>query len=140
MNGCSSKCSALLREPSGHRGNSEGGQCRQRGREDERDVVEFLERCPRHDAEEQCRQRHIEQEEVHPRQPVLRQGLGLAAGEPDENQAEIRQCEIENVDHRDGSFSTWLPPLGGLQGPAQQRLIRPFASSIGHNHGLFDEI
>jgi hypothetical protein len=33
-----------------------------------------------------------------------------------------------------------LAPIGSLDGPARQRLIRLFASSIGHNHGLFDDI
>jgi hypothetical protein len=32
------------------------------------------------------------------------------------------------------------PRIGGTADRQQQRLIRPFASSIGHNDGLFDEI
>ena len=50
------------------------------------------------------------------------------------------QRQIENVDHRDGVFFVMAAPDRQPYGPARQRLIRPFASSIGHNHGLFDEI
>jgi hypothetical protein len=51
------------------------------------------------DDEQQCRQRHVEQEEVHPGEASFRQALRLAAGEANENQAEIRHGEIENIDH-----------------------------------------
>jgi hypothetical protein len=33
-----------------------------------------------------------------------------------------------------------MAPIGNGMDQPQQRLIRPFASSIGHNDGLFDEI
>jgi hypothetical protein len=60
----------------------------------------------------QCGQRNIEQEEVHPRQTLFRQTLGLAAGEADEDQAEIRQCEIEDVDRGRVTFSSFVGPVG----------------------------
>ena len=104
-------------------------------------VIEFRKRRLRHDPEQQSGQRNIEQEEVHPRQAMLREAFDPATGEADEDQPEIRQCEIENVDHGGASFSSVFAPIGILNGPAHcKRLIHPFASSIGHNHGLFDEI
>jgi hypothetical protein len=57
-----------------------------------------------------------------------------------EDQAEIRPGEIENVDHEDASFHRYWPSRKQGRTAHCKRLIRPFASSIGHNHGLFDEI
>jgi hypothetical protein len=64
---------------------------------------------------------------------------GLAAGEADEDQAKYGNVKLRMSTMRNASFSfigldrhladlpqPWLNPL--------------FASSIGHNHGLFDEI
>jgi heat shock protein HspQ len=77
-------------------------QCR---RNQEWRVVQLGERRFRHDDEQQRRQRDIEQEEIHPGEAGFRQAPGLAAGKADEDQAEIRHCKIENVDHFQGIFS-----------------------------------
>ena len=45
------------------------------------------------------RQRHIDDEEIHPGERRVRDLLQLAAGKADEDQPEIRQREIEDVDH-----------------------------------------
>jgi hypothetical protein len=37
------------------------------------------------------------------------------------------------------SFFWFIEPGGTLGGAAAARLIQRFASSIGHNHGLFDQ-
>jgi hypothetical protein len=50
--------------------------------------------------EEQSRQRDVEQKEVDPLESALGDLLELAASEPDKNQTEIRECEIEKIDHR----------------------------------------
>jgi hypothetical protein len=75
-------------------GGERADQHRDRGR-----VVEFRKRRFRHDAEQERRQRCVEQEEIHPGEAGFRQSFGLAAGEADEDQAEIWQCEIEDIDH-----------------------------------------
>jgi len=36
-------------------------------------------------------------------------------------------------------FPGYLAPIGTFVDLQHQRVIRAFASSIGHNHGLFDE-
>jgi hypothetical protein len=48
-------------------------------------------------------------EEIHPREALLRQGFGLTAGEADEDQAEIRQREIED-DHEGNVFLIIVGP------------------------------
>jgi hypothetical protein len=53
------------------------------------------------------------QEEVHPGLVLFRQTLGLAAGEADEDQPGIRQCEIEDADHGRVTFSSLLARPGG---------------------------
>jgi hypothetical protein len=77
----------------------EGPERRQRGGEDEVDLGELFERGLRQDTVEQSRQRHIEDEEIHPGQRGIGDLLELAAGKADENQPEKRQREVENVDH-----------------------------------------
>jgi hypothetical protein len=64
----------------------------------------------RHDSKQQRGQQNVEQKEVHPCQTGFRQTLGPAAGEADEDQAEIRQRQVENIDHGDPSFSSLLAP------------------------------
>src|SRR6185437_535111 len=76
-------------------------------------VVQFSKRRFRHDDEQQRRQRHVEQKEVHPGEAGFRQALRLTAGEADENQAEIRYGEIENIDHFKGGFGKLLKALTG---------------------------
>src|ERR1700682_5000683 len=41
---------------------------------------------------------------------------------------------------REASFRQCFPGCDTGYGSPTQRLIRPFAPSIGHNHGLFDEV
>ena len=65
-------------------------------------------------AVEQRRQRHIDDEEIHPGQRGIGNLLELAAGEADEDQPEIRQREIENVDHAAAPTA----PTFGLLGAA----------------------
>ena len=62
----------------------------------------LLQRGLRQDAVEQGRQRHVDDEEIHPGQRGIGNLLELAAGKADENQPEKRQREIEDVDHPQG--------------------------------------
>lgn len=64
----------------------------------------------------------------------------ISTATDDEDQAEIPQRQVENVDHGWIHLFIFIGP--DRQGADQQLqgLIGPFASSIGHNHGLFDEI
>lgn len=99
-------------------------------------VIEFRERRLGHDAEQQRRQRDVEQEEVHPGEAGFRQPLGFAAGEANEDQAEIYgSYKIEDVYHGEGLLGA--PRRASCN---QSGLIRTLAPSIGHNHGLFDEL
>ena len=59
----------------------------------------LLQRRLRQDAVEQRRQRHIDDEEIHPGQRGIGDLLELAAGKTDEDQPEKRQRQIEDVDH-----------------------------------------
>ncbi len=59
-----------------------------------------------HDAEQQRRQRNIEQEEIHPGEAGFRQPLGLAAGKTDEDQAEIGNRKVKNIGHAGKVFSS----------------------------------
>ena len=70
-----------------------------RGGENEIDLGELGERGLRQDAVEQRRQRHVEDEEIHPGQRGIGDLLELAAGKSDENQPEKRKRQIKNVDH-----------------------------------------
>ena len=51
----------------------------------------------------------------------VRKTFSLAPGEADEDQAKIRQCEIE-VDHGAMSFSWLLGPVDILDGPAMAKV------------------
>ena len=86
-------------QPSHNHGQNERAGGAERGRDQKRRIVEFRERRLRHDAEQQGGQRHVEQKEVHPGQACLRQVFGFSAGKADEDQAEIRQRQIEDIDH-----------------------------------------
>ena len=66
-------------------------------------VVELLERRLGQDAEEQRRQRQIDDEKIHPRQAAVGNALEPPTGEAQEDQAEIGQREVEDVDHS-GAF------------------------------------
>ena len=48
-----------------------------------------------------------------------------------------QKLQQENVQLKAGVEKAHIQAQADQQ---QQRLIRPFASSIGHNHGLFDEL
>jgi hypothetical protein len=52
----------------------------------------------------------------------VRKTFSLAPGEADEDQAKIRQCEIEDVDHGVMSFSSLLGPIDILDGPATAKV------------------
>ena len=104
----------------GDHGQDKGGDGSKGGRDQEWRVIEFRERRLGHDAEQQRRQRYVEQEEVHPGEAGFRQPLGFTAGEANEDQAEIRQRKIEDVYHGKGLF-------GAPRHPTRQpkrRLIR----------------
>lgn len=98
-----------------HRRNKRGAGPERRCNQKRWWVVELRKRCFRHDDEQQGRQRHVEQEEVHPSEAGFRQLLRLAAGEADENQAEIRHRKIENIDHFKERFGRllWALTSGG---------------------------
>jgi hypothetical protein len=85
-------------------GDRKGEHGAERGRDQEWRIVEFGERRSRHDPEQQRRQRHVEQEEVHPGEPGLRQRLGSPAGVADEDQAEIGYRQIDYIDHAEMNF------------------------------------
>src|SRR6266850_511349 len=104
----------MARDEGAH-GSEDGGDQKWR-------VVEFLERRFRHDSKQQRGQRNIEQKEVHPCQTRFRQTLGPATGEANEDQAEIRQRQVENVDHGDTSFSSLLAPDRQRGGPAKAKV------------------
>jgi hypothetical protein len=87
-------------QPTRHHGENEGAHGAKRGRNQERRIIELLERGLRHDPEQQSGQRNVQQKELHPGEARFRKPFGLAAGEANEDQSEIRQSEIENVDHR----------------------------------------
>jgi hypothetical protein len=72
----------------------------------ERRVVQLGKRRLRHDAKQQRRQRNVEQEEIHPAKARFRQPLCLAAGETDEDQAEIGKRKVEDIGHRQNVFSS----------------------------------
>ena len=81
------------------------------------------------DAVEQGRQRHVDDEEVHPAQRRVRYLLDLAADEANEDQPEKRRGEIENVEHpgksrsrRRGNAPTTTPTWRGLCIPLNGRL------------------
>jgi hypothetical protein len=59
----------------------------------------LLQRRLRDDAIEQRRQRHVEDEEVHPGEARLRDCLELPAAKPQEDQAEERQRQIDDLEH-----------------------------------------
>jgi hypothetical protein len=79
------------------------------------------------------------QEEVHRRQSRFRENRGPAAGEANEGQAEYGNARLRTSINGDRSFDRRWPWSAGWTDQQQQGLIRRFASSIGHNHGLFDE-
>ena len=67
-------------EPPYSHGDDERDHGRKRGRDQEWRVVQFRERRFRHDPEQQRRQRHVEQEEIHPGEAGFRQSLGVRLG------------------------------------------------------------
>jgi hypothetical protein len=109
-------------QPARNHGEGKGTDRAEGGGDQEWRVVEFLKRRLRGDAEQQRRQRDIEQEEVHPGQTLLRKALGLAAGVADEDQAEIRQREIENGDHGETSLFIVVGPDRQWDGSATAKV------------------
>ena len=80
-------------------GDGEGAGGCEHGRRHEVDLGELLERRPGEDAEEQRRQRHVEDEDVHPREPRIGDAPPLAAGKADEDDAEEGEREVEDREH-----------------------------------------
>jgi len=78
------------------------------------DLGELLERRLGKNPEEQRRQGHIDNEEIHPGQRSVGNLLELAAGKADEDEPEIRQRKIENVDHQRRSGAHLFPTWRGL--------------------------
>ena len=74
------------------------GRCQHR-RLHEVDLRQLLERRLGQDAEEQGRQGHVQDEEVHPGEPGIGDLAQLAAGKADQDQAEEGKCEVEDVEH-----------------------------------------
>ena len=75
-------------------------------RHEHRPPVETVAQCAKRDAEQERRQRDIQQEEIHPGETGFRQPFGLAAGKTDEDQAEIGQRQIEYISHAGSVFSS----------------------------------
>src|SRR5439155_25459059 len=67
---------------------------------------DFGKRCLGHDAEQQRRQRNVQQEESSSRRGPIPEAPGLAAGKADEDQAEIGKREVEDIDHLENVFSS----------------------------------
>jgi hypothetical protein len=90
----------------------------------ERNVVELLKRRLRKDAVEQAWQRDIDEKKMQPGEPGFRDLLHPAAGIAEEDQAEIRQRQIEDVDHRCWKPLVSLPirHIGGGQSCPRERL------------------
>jgi hypothetical protein len=91
-------------QPPHNHGQNERAGGAERGCDQKWRVVEFRKRRLRHDAEQQGRQRNVEQEEVHPGQACFRQVFGFSAGKADEDQPEIRQRQIEDIHHGQNVF------------------------------------
>jgi hypothetical protein len=61
------------------------------------------------------------------------------AGDAIEDQADYGNARLRTSIIGGQVFHRHWPRSAGWTDQQQQGLIRPFASSIGHNHGLFDE-
>src|SRR6185312_15872679 len=87
---------------------------------DKVDLAELLQRGLREDAVEQRRQRHVNDEVVHPAERGVGDLLDPAAGETDEDEAEERQSEVEDVDHSADLRRPWAaraaPIFGAWRG------------------------
>jgi hypothetical protein len=114
-------------------GDDERARCCQRRCNQKWRVVELRKRRFRHDDEQQRRQRHVEQEKIHPGEAGFRQRFDLPTGVANENQAEIRDCKIDDIEHFYMIFGANRVSTAGRAG-----LIHQPSTSAGHNTGLFD--
>ncbi len=93
----------------------ERGERRQRGADDEARVGELIKGRLRDDAVEQRRQRHVDDEEIHPGEPAIGDRLEFSARQSEEDQTEERQRQIDDVEHSRACPGKCLPPtlIGG---------------------------
>jgi hypothetical protein len=66
--------------------------------------------------------------------------LALPQAKPMKIRPKYGNARLRTAIMGDTSFHLHWPRSAGWTDQQWQGLIRPFASSIGHNHGLFDEI
>src|SRR4028118_998489 len=119
--------------PAGREGEPEGAERGQRRGGDEGPVRQLIEGLVRAEPVERARQRHVDEEELHPGEAGFRLPHHLAAEEPEADQSEEGRKQIEKPDQfghrglrlegfcreRGGSFwqastSRTIPPREGL--------------------------